>query len=113
MAAWAVLLVFNACFTPGFFGLEWRDGRFYGVLVDVLNHGSRVAIVALGMTLVIATRGVDLSVGAVAALAGAVAAVLVRESGLAAGIAIVSAVGAIVAFPVSAAIAKAITRRTA
>lgn len=93
MAAWAVLLAFNAVFTPGFFGLEWRDGRLYGVLVDVLNHGSRVAIVALGMTLVIATRGVDLSVGAVAALAGAVAAVLVRESGQAAGIAILSALG--------------------
>ena len=33
----------------------------------------RSLLVALGMTLVIATRGIDLSVGAVAAIAGAVA----------------------------------------
>jgi ribose/xylose/arabinose/galactoside ABC-type transport system permease subunit len=77
LAAFALLLLFNALFTPGFFTLDVRDGRLYGVLVDILNHGSKVAIVALGMTLVIATGGVDLSVGAVVAIAGAVAASLV------------------------------------
>jgi simple sugar transport system permease protein len=81
LAALALLLAFNAIFTPGFFDLDVRDGRLYGVLVDILNHGSKVAIVAIGMTLVIATAGVDLSVGAVLAIAGAVAATLVVESG--------------------------------
>ena len=36
----------------------------YGSLIDVLNRASPLALVALGMTLVIATRGIDLSVGA-------------------------------------------------
>ncbi|GMV24648.1 MAG: sugar ABC transporter permease [Phycisphaerae bacterium] len=76
VAALGLLLAFNAIFTPGFFTLEWRDGRLYGTLVDILNHGSKVGIVAIGMTLVIATGGVDLSVGAVVAIAGAVAATL-------------------------------------
>ncbi len=80
LVALAVLMAFNAVFTPGFFALEARDGRLFGVLVDILNHGSRVAIVALGMTVVIATGGVDLSVGAVAAVAGAVTATIVVDS---------------------------------
>lgn len=79
LAALALLLAFNAICTPGFFDIHARDGRFYGVLVDILNHGSRVAIVALGMALVIATGGVDLSVGAVAAISGAIVAALVAR----------------------------------
>lgn len=74
LIAVGLLLAFNAVFTPGFFALNVRDGRVFGVLIDILNHGSRTALVALGMTLVIATGGVDLSVGAVAAIAGAVTA---------------------------------------
>jgi simple sugar transport system permease protein len=81
LVALALLLAFNAFFTPNFFALEIRGDRLYGVLVDILNHGSKVAIVALGMTLVIATGGVDLSVGAVVAISGATVATLVAESG--------------------------------
>ncbi len=80
VAALALLLAFNAATMPGFFAIEARDGRVYGVLVDILNHGSRTALVALGMTLVIATGGVDLSVGAVAAMAGAVTATLLVQA---------------------------------
>jgi len=43
-----------------------------GTLIDILNHGAKVMLLALGMALVIATGGVDLSVGAVMAIAGAV-----------------------------------------
>jgi simple sugar transport system permease protein len=82
LAALALLLLFNAVFTEGFFDLNVDDGRVSGMLVDILNHGSKVGIVAIGMTLVIATAGVDLSVGAVLAIAGAVAATLVAESGV-------------------------------
>lgn len=81
LVALAVLLAFNLLFTPGFFSLEMRDGRLYGVLVDIVNHGAIVGIVALGMTLVIATGGVDLSVGAVVAISGALTATLLRDSG--------------------------------
>ncbi len=75
--ALALLLLFNLCFTPGFFSIDVRDGRLYGTLIDILNHGSKVGLVALGMTLVIATGGVDLSVGAVVAISGALAATMV------------------------------------
>ena len=74
----ALILVFAANWMvfPDFFALELRDGRLFGSLIDVFNRGAPVAILAIGMTLVIATRGIDLSVGAVMAIAGATAATL-------------------------------------
>jgi simple sugar transport system permease protein len=82
VAGLGLLLLFNLVFTAGFFHVEVRDGRLYGVLIDVLNHGSKVMLLALGMALVIATGGVDLSVGAVMAIAGAVAAQLINRAGV-------------------------------
>ena len=77
--ALALLLGFNAAFTPGFCRFEIHAGHLYGSLIDVLKQGSPVMLVALGMTLVIATRGVDLSVGAVTAIAGSLAATLLTR----------------------------------
>jgi galactofuranose transport system permease protein len=74
-----LLLIFNAVFSPSFFHLEIRNGHLYGTLVDILNQGSKVMLLAIGMTLVIATGGVDLSVGSLMAIAGAVAAMLVTK----------------------------------
>ena len=71
-----VLLV-NWLLFPNFFRVTWQDGRLFGSLIDVLNRGAPVAILAIGMVGVIATKGVDLSVGAVMAMAGAVAATMV------------------------------------
>jgi galactofuranose transport system permease protein len=71
--------VFNALFTERFFHVEWREGHLYGTPIDILNHGSKVMLLSLGMSLVIATGGVDLSVGAVMAIAGAVAAVAINQ----------------------------------
>jgi ribose/xylose/arabinose/galactoside ABC-type transport system permease subunit len=79
VAGLALLLLFNLFFTRGFFHLEVRDGHLYGVLIDILNHGSKVMLLSLGMAVVIATGGVDLSVGAVMAIAGAVAAQLITD----------------------------------
>ena len=78
-AALAVILLFNWMLFPGFFDVSWQNGRFFGSLIDVLNRGAPVAILAVGMTAVIATKGVDLSVGAVMAVAGAVAATLATQ----------------------------------
>lgn len=91
--ALAVILVLNWMLFPGFFDLFIRDGRIYGSLIDVLNRGAPVAILAIGMTAVIATRGVDLSVGAVMAIAGAVAATMVQGDGNALVIVLVAALG--------------------
>ena len=76
LALIAVLLINWALF-PSFFRISWQDGRLFGSLIDVLNRGAPVAILAIGMTGVIATKGVDLSVGAIMAVCGAVAATMV------------------------------------
>jgi len=60
----AALLLFNALFTANFLTL----GNFSTQLVQA----APVLVVALGMALVIGTEGVDLSVGAVMALAAAI-----------------------------------------
>jgi ribose/xylose/arabinose/galactoside ABC-type transport system permease subunit len=77
--AWPVvtlllLLILNAAFNPNFLRLEWRDGHLYGSLIDILNRAAPLMLVALGMTLVIATRGIDISVGATVAITAAIAA---------------------------------------
>ncbi len=74
------LLVVNVVANPGFLSIRMQDGHLYGNLIDILRNGAPVLLVALGMTLVIATRGIDLSVGAVAAIAGAVACVYIAGS---------------------------------
>jgi len=67
------LLVFNLFYNPEFFRIQLRDGTLYGNLIDILFFGAPLALVALGMTLVIATRGIDLSVGSVVAISAAIA----------------------------------------
>ncbi|MDU4268382.1 MAG: ABC transporter permease, partial [Enterobacter hormaechei] len=59
---------------PHFFQIVVQDGRLFGSPIDILNRAAPVALLAIGMTLVIATGGIDLSVGAVMAIAGATAA---------------------------------------
>jgi galactofuranose transport system permease protein len=68
LAALVVLVALNAIFTPNFA----TASNLWNVLLQV----STVLLVGVGMTFVIATRGVDLSVGSVMAVAGALAAVL-------------------------------------
>lgn len=75
----AVVLGLNFLVFPGFFKVEMQNGRLFGYLIDVLNRGAPTALLCLGMTLIIATKGIDLSVGAVMAIAGATAASLVVD----------------------------------
>jgi ribose/xylose/arabinose/galactoside ABC-type transport system permease subunit len=65
--ALVVLVALNVAFTPNFA----TTGNLWNILWQV----SSVVLVAVGMTLVIATGGIDLSVGSVMAIAGALAAV--------------------------------------
>ena len=73
----ALLLGVNLYFNHAFFHIEIKDGHLYGSVIDILNRAAPLMLVALGMTLVIATRGIDISVGAVVAISGAVAATLI------------------------------------
>ena len=77
LVALGLVMIFNFFFTPNFFRLEIKDGHLFGSLVDILNRGAPLMLMALGMTSVIATGGVDLSVGAVAAISAAVATILI------------------------------------
>jgi galactofuranose transport system permease protein len=78
LVALAGILLFNLFFTPGFFHIEIKDGHFFGSLVDIANRASPVMLLSIGMTLVFATGGVDLSVGAIMAISGAAAATVIR-----------------------------------
>ncbi|HBF39162.1 MAG TPA: sugar ABC transporter permease [Firmicutes bacterium] len=73
-----LVLLFNLFFTQHFFNIGIKNGHFFGSLIDILNRAAPTLIVAIGMTLVIATGGIDLSVGAVIAISGAVAALMIR-----------------------------------
>ena len=93
LAGFMALLLLNAAFNPAFLKITLLDGHLYGVPVDILVQGSRTMLVALGMTLVIATGGIDLSVGSVVAIAGAVCAVLL-QGGHSLALTLAAAVGA-------------------
>jgi simple sugar transport system permease protein len=85
LGALVLILIFDALYSPGFFKLGILEDpvygkHLYGNLVDVLNDGAPLMLVAIGMTLVIATGGIDLSVGAVIAISGAMGAVLINPS---------------------------------
>ncbi|MBB6349627.1 simple sugar transport system permease protein [Nonomuraea muscovyensis] len=73
LAILAALILLNVAFSPGFLSIQMREGHLYGSLIDILRFGAPLILVSLGMTLVIATGGIDLSVGSVVAISGALA----------------------------------------
>ncbi|MCL2009262.1 MAG: ABC transporter permease [Synergistaceae bacterium] len=72
------ILLFNVFLNPGFLTITIVEGHFFGQLIDILNRAVPIMILGIGMTLVIATGGTDLSCGALLALSGAVAVSLIR-----------------------------------
>jgi ribose transport system permease protein len=84
-----VLLVFGTM-SPTFLGTD--------NLIDILVHSSSVGIVAAGMTVVLLTGGIDLSVGAIMYVAAAVAGKLLLEAGAPLPAAIAAMVGVGVVF---------------
>lgn len=85
LVAWIIILVFDAIVDPSFFKLGIIEDptygkHLYGNLVDIFNNGAPLMLVAIGMTLVVATGGVDLSVGAVIAISAAMGAVLINPA---------------------------------
>lgn len=82
VVALAVLVIFNAIFVDGFFSIQiTEDGRLFGRIIDILNRSSSLIILSLGMTLVIATSGIDISAGAVVAISAAVVCTLIGGRG--------------------------------
>lgn len=90
LAALLVLVIGNALFTPHF--------ATPSNLLNILLQVSPAALVGLGMTVVMATAGVDLSVGSVMAVASVVAALVIPQGTLAAvaaGLAVAGILGAV------------------
>lgn len=81
ITALLILILVNTIVRPQFIVVTVRDGQLYGVLIDILRTSAPLMLVALGMTIVIATRGIDLSVGAIMAVSGAVALTIIDASG--------------------------------
>jgi simple sugar transport system permease protein len=79
LIALAIIIAAISIIFPGFLNLQIQNGRLYGSLIDILNRGAPVVLLAIGMTVVIATKGIDLSVGAVMAICGAVSASLITS----------------------------------
>jgi len=80
LVALALILITDAIFAPGFFKIGIVDGHLFGNIIDVFNNSAPLMLVAIGMTMVIATGGVDLSVGAVIAISAAMGAVLINPA---------------------------------
>lgn len=69
-------------FAFNFFTISIREGVLYGRLIDILNRGSEIAILAIGMTLVVsASAGTDISVGSVMSLAASFCCMLLAGYG--------------------------------
>ena len=60
---------------PDFFSIRYEpsSGMLIGSLITILNRSAEITIIAMGMTLVIALGGTDISVGALVAVSGALA----------------------------------------
>lgn len=68
------ILLINGIASGGtFFDVKIVDGHFYGRIIDIFRNGSKLMLLSIGMTMVLATAGTDISVGSVMAISGAVA----------------------------------------
>lgn len=79
--ALVVLLLACGVKSPGFLSVSVQDGHLFGQLIDIMRNSATPLLLALGMCLVIATGGIDLSVGAVMAISLAVSLTFIQGSG--------------------------------
>ncbi len=80
VVAFLLLLIVDAIFAPGFFRIGIVEDHYFGSIINVFNNAAPLMLVAIGMTVVIATEGVDLSVGAVIAISAAMGTVLINPA---------------------------------
>lgn len=70
-------------FAFSFFTISMRNGVLFGRIIDILNRGSEIAILAIGMTLVVsASAGTDISVGSVMSLSASFCCMLLAGYGV-------------------------------
>ena len=82
MAVNVVFDVVNGNPIFNFFTISIKNGLLYGRIIDIMNRGSEVTILAIGMTLVVsASAGADISVGSVMSLSGGMCCMLLAGFG--------------------------------
>ncbi len=94
LVALLALLALAAFLSPNFLSISYAHGRLSGSIIDILKNGAPVMLLAVGMTVVIASGGIDLSVGSIMALAGVAGALLVTEHGAPVPMALAAGLGA-------------------
>lgn len=78
-----LVLLINLLKSPSFFDISISNGVLYGRIIDILNRGSEIAILAVGQTLVVAaSRGTDISVGSVMSLSACFTCMLLAGPGV-------------------------------
>jgi len=77
----AFLLIANVVHNHDFFSITMKEGHLFGSLIDILNRAAPLVLISIGMTFVIATKGIDLSVGSIVSIAGAMACLLISKQG--------------------------------
>lgn len=78
-----LVLLINLFKDPSFFNISISNDVLYGRLIDVLNRGSEIAILAVGQTLVVAAScGTDISVGSVMSLSACFTCMLLAGFGV-------------------------------
>lgn len=76
-----ILLLFNFIMTPSFLSISMKDGHLFGNTIDILNRAAPLILISLGMTIVIATQGIDISVGSIIAISAALSATVIVSGG--------------------------------
>src|SRR5690625_2921962 len=67
------LLIINLIKDPGYLSISvGSNGHLVGNIIDIMRAAAPILMIAVGMTLVIATAGIDLSVGSIMVVSGAV-----------------------------------------
>ncbi|MDS0524226.1 ABC transporter permease [Clostridium sp. SHJSY1] len=81
LASLILLILFNFIMTPGFLSITMKDGHLFGNTIDILNRAAPLILISIGMTLVIATQGIDISVGSIIAISAALSATVIVDGG--------------------------------
>ncbi len=77
IVALSVLMLFNLFFTPNFFEIQIKSGHLYGNVIDIIKNAAPIMLLAIGLTLVIATKGIDISVGSIVAISAGFVAMMI------------------------------------
>jgi len=94
LLALVLLVGIGTAMIPGFLHIGWQDGHLGGFLIDILNRAAPLMLVSLGMLMVVAIRGIDISVGAVVAICAAVAARVIASGDADSGLGLLFAAAA-------------------